>query len=482
MSAHQGWPRLPEGALAAGLDSILRLTGRVRLSSWLAKDLFILAELALVTLAALVAKWVYLGIVLGGPEELTRFALVGLLGALITFVVSRGYGLYGAAELLEGKASSTRLVLATSFSFMLLLTLAYVAKVSDVYSRGWLLLWYALSCASVVAARQAFPHAHRWLVGRGVITHRVAIVADTASAHRLVTEMRANPEVEIAGVFAGDDTQSRESVADLIRLGRKGLVDEIIVVLQPAALGEQTRLVDALSVLPVDIRLYTDQIPKGIDLCEVHRAGNITLLGVARKPVREWGNLVKLIEDYVLASVALVLLAPLLAVIALAVKLDSPGPVFFRQRRHGYNHRVIRVFKFRTMNVLEDGDKVVQARKDDGRITRVGIFLRRTSLDELPQLLNVLSGEMSLVGPRPHALAHNDHYAEIIEGYAQRHRVKPGITGWAQVNGFRGLTDTPELMRQRMEYDLHYIESWSLWLDFEIMIRTVIEVLRADAH
>jgi putative colanic acid biosynthesis UDP-glucose lipid carrier transferase len=182
--------------------------------------------------------------------------------------------------------------------------------------------------------------------------------------------------------------------------------------------------------------------------------------------------------DYTLTLVALVLLAPLFLAIAIAIKLDSPGPVFFRQRRDGYNGSVIRVLKFRTMTVTEDGPVIRQAVPDDPRITRVGRFLRRTSLDELPQLFTVLSGEMSLVGPRPHAVAHGREYARLLDQYVLRHRMKPGLTGWAQVNGYRGATEDPELMRKRVEHDIYYIENWSIWLDIEILIRTVLVVLR----
>jgi putative colanic acid biosynthesis UDP-glucose lipid carrier transferase len=180
----------------------------------------------------------------------------------------------------------------------------------------------------------------------------------------------------------------------------------------------------------------------------------------------------KLALDYVVGTISLILFAPLMLAVAVAIKLESPGPVFFRQRRHGYNHRLIDVYKFRSMTVAENGDHVVQAKKNDARVTRVGKFLRRTSLDELPQLFNVLKGEMSLVGPRPHAVAHNQHYRERLQRYANRHCVKPGMTGWAQVNGFRGPTEDPEKMRKRVEADLYYIENWSLWLDIKILALT----------
>jgi putative colanic acid biosynthesis UDP-glucose lipid carrier transferase len=177
--------------------------------------------------------------------------------------------------------------------------------------------------------------------------------------------------------------------------------------------------------------------------------------------------------DYLFSGSALVVLMPLFVLVAIAIKLDSRGPVFFRQRRHGFNHRVIRVFKFRTMTVLEDGDVIRQAAQSDQRVTTVGRFLRRTSIDELPQLINVLRGEMSLVGPRPHALAHNEYYRDLVEHYSARHRVRPGITGWAQVHGYRGETRSSDHMRNRIQYDLHYIDNWSLLLDLKIMFKTL---------
>jgi putative colanic acid biosynthesis UDP-glucose lipid carrier transferase len=193
---------------------------------------------------------------------------------------------------------------------------------------------------------------------------------------------------------------------------------------------------------------------------------------VKPKPIRDWGYVMKLVLDYVLGGISLVFFGPLMLMAALAIKLESRGPVLFKQRRHGYNHRVIHVYKFRTMRVAEDGPVITQARKDDERITRVGRLLRRTSIDELPQLFNVLRGEMSLVGPRPHAVAHNQHYRERLARYANRHCVKPGMTGWAQIHGFRGPTEDPEKMRKRVEMDLYYIENWSIWLDLKIIAAT----------
>jgi len=198
------------------------------------------------------------------------------------------------------------------------------------------------------------------------------------------------------------------------------------------------------------------------------------LLHLVQRPLSSSEVLAKRAVDLVLASVALVALSPLLAAVALAIKLDSRGPVFFLQRRYGFNQEAFRIFKFRSMTTLEDGRAVHQVRSGDRRVTRVGRFLRRTNIDELPQLLNVLKGDMSLVGPRPHALAHDQAFKRDIALYARRHNVRPGITGWAQVNGWRGETDTPEKVLGRVEHDLYYIDNWSLLFDFNILVRTLL--------
>jgi exopolysaccharide biosynthesis polyprenyl glycosylphosphotransferase len=191
-------------------------------------------------------------------------------------------------------------------------------------------------------------------------------------------------------------------------------------------------------------------------------------------------NLIKRLLDVTFAVVGLLLLSPLWALAAFAVRLDSPGPVLFRQTRLGFDGRPFRILKFRSMTVLEDGEAVQQARRNDQRITPVGRWLRRTSIDELPQLLNVLRGDMSLVGPRPHALAHANHFAKLIVNYALRHQAKPGLTGWAQVNGYRGETPTVESMRRRVESDIWYVENWSVWLDLRIILRTAGELFRTE--
>ena len=211
---------------------------------------------------------------------------------------------------------------------------------------------------------------------------------------------------------------------------------------------------------------------------EIH---GIPALALCDTPIRGMPGLRKRAIDLIFGTLMLALTAPLMIGIAIALKLSSPGPVLFRQRRYGLNGDEIYIYKFRSMRVCEDNDEVVQATRDDQRVTRVGRFLRRTSMDELPQIFNVLEGKMSIVGPRPHAVAHNEQYRRLISGYMIRHKVRPGITGWAQVNGLRGETDTVEKMRARIEYDIEYLSNWSLWLDVKIMLRTALIILR-DEH
>jgi putative colanic acid biosynthesis UDP-glucose lipid carrier transferase len=208
--------------------------------------------------------------------------------------------------------------------------------------------------------------------------------------------------------------------------------------------------------------------------------GGMPVIAICETPFMGLNSMIKRTSDIVLASLILLSLAPLMLAIAVAVRMESPGPVIFRQRRYGLYGEEIIVYKFRSMKVMENGAAIVQARKDDDRVTRIGRFLRRTSLDELPQFVNVLQGRMSIVGPRPHAVAHNEQYRKLIKGYMLRHKVKPGITGWAQVNGLRGETATLDKMEARIQYDLDYLRNWSLWLDLWIVLKTVKVVLTRE--
>jgi exopolysaccharide biosynthesis polyprenyl glycosylphosphotransferase len=226
--------------------------------------------------------------------------------------------------------------------------------------------------------------------------------------------------------------------------------------------------------LPAEIHLGPEQILHKFETTQLSKRGPMSSLQLTRPPLSRFEVMLKRLFDLLAAGSGLALLTPLLLVVMALIKLDSTGPVFFLQRRYGFNQREFRIVKFRTMTTLDDGDEIRQAVRGDPRITRIGRWLRRWNIDEIPQLFNVLAGDMTLVGPRPHALTHNHDYERKISLYARRHNVKPGITGWAQIHGFRGETNTDDKMRLRVEHDLYYIDNWSLWLDLRILIQTVL--------
>jgi putative colanic acid biosysnthesis UDP-glucose lipid carrier transferase len=278
-------------------------------------------------------------------------------------------------------------------------------------------------------------------------------------------------------VDAAAESRLLGSLADVAPHVRSHGVKEVYITLP---LGSQPRILELLeSIQGTTASLYFVPDVFGISIIQgrLQDMNGVPVVGICETPFTGTNELVKRISDIVLASVILVLIAPLLLVIAIGVKLSSPGPAIFKQRRNGLDGSEITVYKFRTMRTMDNGPVVAQATKDDPRITRFGAFLRRTSMDELPQFWNVLQGRMSIVGPRPHAVAHNELYRQLIRAYMVRHKVKPGITGWAQVNGLRGETETIEKMKSRVEYDLQYLRNWSLGLDLQIIVRTLRVIL-----
>jgi putative colanic acid biosynthesis UDP-glucose lipid carrier transferase len=256
---------------------------------------------------------------------------------------------------------------------------------------------------------------------------------------------------------------------------------KMIFISQPISAQPRIRkLIDELQDTTASVYFLPDVYIFDLMQARFDNVGGMPVIAICETPFMGLNSMIKRASDVVVGSAILAILAPLMLVIALAVKLSSPGPVIFKQRRYGLYGEKIIVYKFRSMTVAEDGDKVVQATRNDQRVTPIGGFLRRTSLDELPQFINVLQGRMSIVGPRPHAVAHNEQYRKLIKGYMLRHKVKPGITGWAQVNGMRGETATLDKMEARIQYDLDYLRNWSLWLDLWIILKTVKVVLTRE--
>lgn len=353
-----------------------------------------------------------------------------------------------------------------------LLLWLFATKTSSDYSRVWFTGWVGGTLVALCLQRLLVYAGLRWLrrqgynyktvvlVGVGPTSERVqqALAESAWSGLRLLTKLPAD---ELAAFM---DLQQQN----------KNQVDEVWLCLP---FGDKAGILTALEALhysTANIRLVRDMFALKLINYGVSEVVGIPMLDLSASPITGGTRLLKAAQDYLLALVILLLISPLLLGIALAVKLTSRGPVLYRQRRHGWNGEEIRVYKFRSMVVHQEKDfQVTQARRNDARITPLGAFLRRTSLDELPQFFNVLQGRMSIVGPRPHAMVHNEYYKQLVPGYMLRHKVKPGITGWAQINGFRGETDTLDKMQKRVEYDLHYIENLSLALDLKIIVLTV---------
>lgn len=360
---------------------------------------------------------------------------------------------------------------------------------NNYYHLEWVLSIAAISVFSVIISRLILYKIIKRIEKNGVVRAKLVLLGGGVEAKQFLRRFdRKSPLfVELLGVFDIDGGDSQEiegrpvlgSANDLLNFVRTQTVDGVVIAL-PSHEDDSTRdIIEKIKELPVSVYISADFI--GFDLNYKPPAGPASALPmfeVVSRPIAGWGSAVKAIEDYILASIALLILSPVFAIIAIAVKLDSPGPVFFMQKRLGFNNQPFEIFKFRSMYHREVPEAVVrQARKGDPRVTRVGRILRTTSLDELPQLLNVLNGTMSLVGPRPHALSHNEEYGKLIRGYFARHRVKPGITGWAQVKGLRGETEDLELMKARIEADVYYAENWSLALDLRILVTTAFVVL-----
>jgi putative colanic acid biosysnthesis UDP-glucose lipid carrier transferase len=348
------------------------------------------------------------------------------------------------------------------------------------------LTWFVLVAMLLASWRVGCRLALRFLRARGRNSRTVAVMGATPIAEALCVQIAERPwlGMRMAGVYDERSADRRHtfrqidvpfvgSLAELLRDAREGRIDIVYIGLPLRAESRISELLEALADTTATVYLTADFATYDLLSARWHQIGNVPLVSIHDSPFSGPAAWLKRLEDVVLGSMILALIALPMLLIALGVKITSRGPVFFRQRRFGLNGRSIRVLKFRSMTVCEDGDVIKQATKNDSRVTRFGAFLRRTSLDELPQFLQVISGEMSIVGPRPHAVAHNEAYRSLIRRYMLRHKVKPGITGWAQVNGFRGETDTLDKMEQRVRFDLEYITDWYLGWDLKIIFLTV---------
>ena len=438
-------------------------------------DLTSVADLLVIVGTAVSAKWVYIGAILDRPDEVEPYAIIGVFAALVAMISLRRQSIYEFDTLRAFRGQTRRILVGLSLAALVVVAVGYLLKISETYSRGWFLIWMSMAVAGIMVVHYfAARLLQRW-ISRGRFVRRVAIYGTPELTKQIIPMLEEEDDsVTVVGVFhdGGGVSSKSGALSDLISLAQTVQLDEVLIVRPMTPGREISSVVKQLSILPVDLRFCPSADVFDIRPKALMSYGGVPVLEMERRPLEDWGPIMKMIEDRLLSAACLLIFSPLMLFIALAIKLDSRGTVFFRQKRHGFNHRIITVYKFRTMTVMEDGSKIAQATRNDQRVTRVGKFLRKTSLDELPQLMNVLKGEMSLVGPRPHALAHNEYYSSLLERYASRHKMKPGITGWAQINGHRGETDTPEKMDKRVECDLYYIENWSLWFDIKILFLT----------
>lgn len=432
-------------------------------------------DLAVVAVAAWLAE------ALIGPGGLARgetmFVGIVLLLSLSAFSVFR---LYDSERLAHPFDHLPRTWAAWVATMAVAVLIMFVLRPEELPGRAWLLTWLVLGGAGLTLVHVAARAWVRHLQLAGDFGWNVVVIGSGSWGPKVRRRLDADRlEARVVGYVDLDQVANPEDVVLELRRHLTGkAVDQVALALAAKDGVRVPNLLAGLRDFPIEVGLVPEPTPNDLPLLGARRPGDLTTITCLEKPFDGWSWHLKSAFDRIAAAVMLLYLAPLMALVAVAVKLDSKGPVFYCQKRLGFNQQPIDVLKFRSMYVEQcdapTAPTVQHATRNDPRITPVGAFLRKTSLDELPQLLNVLRGDMSLVGPRPHAIAHDEYYAAFIDGYLGRHRAKPGITGWAQINGCRGEIHSLEDMQRRIELDLHYIDHWSLWFDVRILLRTVL--------
>jgi putative colanic acid biosynthesis UDP-glucose lipid carrier transferase len=409
-----------------------------------------------------------------------RFEGPYLILALIVFSLTFPGAIYTASSL-WGLARDV--VLNWLVVVLILLFFGYASGYLSLFPARMVVAWTAIVPVLFFVGHASVPLLLPKLMAMEGMGRTAVIAGASDLAAKLALQLQGAPllGIRLSGVFDDRGAERRVEIDGVPALGKLSAiadyvksngVDLIYVTLPMASQPRIVNLLNQLRDTTASIYFVPDIFMFDLIQARVDTVNGLPVVAVCETPFFGVNGVVKVLSDYLIASAALIVLSPLMLLVALAVKLSSPGPVLFRQRRYGVDGKEIVVYKFRTMTAVDDGAIVAQATRDDARITRVGRVLRRSSLDELPQFINVLQGRMSVVGPRPHAVAHNEIFRKLIPGYMVRHKVKPGVTGWAQVNGLRGETDTVDKMKQRIEYDLAYLRHWSLRLDLVIILKT----------
>ncbi len=430
---------------------------------------------------------------LTGQNASDKSMLAIAVAVCLFFIVSEVCSLYRAESARSATSDLTVTLSSWIATVMLLSSLAFFTRHGEYFARSSVLSWIVVTGASLGLSRMLFRIALEALVSGGIGQRRCAIAGLNSLGLQLLQNAKNNPEcgLNMVGFF---DDRSKErwiqevnsesihlgKLDELIERAKAGDIDTVFVTLPMRAESRIRWLLDQLADTTVSAYIVPDFFVFELLHSRWNTIGGLPAVSVFETPLYGVDGWVKRTFDVASALVGLAFISPIMLICAILVKVSSPGPIFFRQRRYGLDGREIWVWKFRSMRTCDNGPHVAQATKGDSRITRIGAILRKTSLDELPQLFNVIEGSMSLVGPRPHASAHNEHYRKLIRGYMLRHKVKPGITGLAQVEGCRGETETLDKMQKRVEFDHRYIQQWSLWLDVKILFRTVFVVFKQE--
>ena len=449
----------------------------------------LLVDAALITLASIASGMAFHMAVHGVRGDVDAFAATGVIAAVLFCSFLRIQGTHKRRADFTGAGRVRTAVVVWTLTFLFLIVLAFGLKISSQFSRGTIFTFYLTGMATVAASRLVTPRLlAQWSATNAYRGMEILIVAPCADerADRLRATLAALGGRQVRVIEFNDrcatsaewDGERRRTVQAIFNAAHSAAPGPIYVLggaLDAPALGH---LLSLLRPIPRVVYLVPDDHTSALLHQDMKTVGGMAAVEMQKTPLNRFERCAKRLFDVLASFAGIVFCAPLLALIAIAIKLDSPGPIFFRQHRHGYRGKLFRIVKFRTMTVLEDGANVTQATRNDNRVTRVGALLRKSSLDELPQLWNVLCGDMSLVGPRPHAVAHDRLYSELIENYEVRQHVRPGITGWAQIHGLRGETPNLDSMYRRIEMDIWYATNCTLLLDAQILARTVIEVMR----
>lgn len=450
-------------------------------------------EFIIVASSAFAIAWIYIGY---SPAMLYFYSMAGLVGGAAHILTAQVTDAYEPHVLRQPIQNLTRLLAGWMAAFALMAVAGFFLKITDTYSRVWFAAWFVVGLALLITFRQVVSY----LVGRwarnGRMERRTVIVGGGVPAQKLIRAIEAqeNSDIRVCGIF--DDRDNLRSppvvagypklgnISELVEFVRRARIDMLIVSLPFDAEDRVLSMLKKLWVLPVDIRLSAHAKRLRFRPRTYSYIGTVPMLDIFDKPIRDWDSVAKRAFDIVFSLLGIVLLSPFMIATAIAIKLESKGPILFKQKRHGFNNEIIEVYKFRSM-YTDQCDPTARAAvtKGDPRVTRVGRIIRKASIDELPQFFNALRGDLSLVGPRPHSMtaqAADKLYGEVVDGYFARHRVKPGVTGWAQINGWRGEVDNEDKIRKRTEFDLYYIENWSLWFDLKILFLTPIRLLNTE--